>query len=802
MGSTSDRLSSSTGNLDSPLSTIVLVCVVAILSYLAPRLEAALLLHPQTVWPLWPGCAILVSALLLVRRRIWPILIAAAFAGFVLYDLQAGVPVASIAWFIPADTVQVLIAAIGLRYCFDSMPRLNSVKSLANYWFFAAFLAPFAGAFVSALGIPGDYWKSWRISFLSEVLAFITLTPAILSWVTEGPAWLRRSRAYHLETAAMVASTALLGYIIFTAPGRDTSPALLYSLVPFLLWSALRFGLIGITSSMSVIVFLSIWGAVHGRGPFSEQGPHRSMLSLQLFLVFAALPFMVLAALAEERKRAEKTLRRREGSYRMFVTQSSEAIFCMEMDAPMSPDLPEDEQIHHILYDSYMGECNDAMARMYGVPSSYEFVGKRLTDMLVPNDPHNIELTREYIRSGFKVLERESHEQDVHGCPKVFLNSMIGIVENGKLVRTWGIQRDITGRKRAEEVLRESEERLRLATQAGRMYAYEWDIATDVVVRSPECADILGVGEPTRTTRQQLSTSIHPDDRAKFTAAVADVTPENPRIRINYRLLLRDGSVIWLEKIARACFDGDGRMLRMIGMVADFTERKLAEEALSNVSRRLIEAQEQERTRIARDLHDDINQQLALLAIEMEQLRQNLPDSAAKVADRMGELSKRTGEIAADVQSMSHELHSSKLEYLGLVAAIRSFCKEFGEQQKVQIDFSAEHFPSTMPQAISLSLFRVVQEALKNAAKHSEVRHFDVKLRGTSDEVHLTVSDPGVGFDPEEAMNKRGLGLISMRERIKLVNGTVSIVSKPMGGTTIHARVPLSSRSDSMRAAG
>jgi signal transduction histidine kinase len=263
-----------------------------------------------------------------------------------------------------------------------------------------------------------------------------------------------------------------------------------------------------------------------------------------------------------------------------------------------------------------------------------------------------------------------------------------------------------------------------------------------------------------------------------------------------------DGRVIWLEESGRAFFDSQGRMLRTIGMAADATESKLAEEALSSVSRRLIEAQEQERTRIARDLHDDIHQQLALLAIEMEQLRQNAPDSAAEVATRMDELSKRTCEIAADVQSMSHQLHSSKLEYLGLVAAIRSFCKEFGEQQKVQIDFSAEHISSTVPQAISLSLFRVVQEALQNAVKHSEVRHFDVKLQSTSDEVHLTVSDSGAGFDPEQAMNKHGLGLISMRERIRLVNGTVSIVSKPMGGTTIHARVPLISGSNSMRAAG
>jgi PAS domain S-box-containing protein len=374
---------------------------------------------------------------------------------------------------------------------------------------------------------------------------------------------------------------------------------------------------------------------------------------------------------------------------------------------------------------------------------------------------------------------------------------------NAEPERMLGVSIDITQRKLGEEALRDSEARLRLAAQAGRMYVYEWDVATDVTVRSEEYANVLGLTGVARCdTRQQFLSRVHPDDRAKFIAAVADLTPENPTTQISYRMLRPDGAVIWLEKSGRAFFDVQGKMLRMIGIVADITERKLGEEALSGVSRRLIEAQEQERTRIARELHDDFGQRLALLTIELEQLQQNSPDLPAEVRSRMGELRKQTSEIATDIQSLSHELHSSKLEYLGIVAAMRGFCQEFGKQQKVEVDFKTHDLLSPVPPDISLCFFRVLQEALHNSAKHSGVRHFEVRLWGTSGEIHLTVGDSGAGFDREAAKERRGLGLISMEERLKLLKGTFSIESQPKRGTMIHARVPMSSGSDSMRAAG
>jgi PAS domain S-box-containing protein len=367
-------------------------------------------------------------------------------------------------------------------------------------------------------------------------------------------------------------------------------------------------------------------------------------------------------------------------------------------------------------------------------------------------------------------------------------------------------QAAMEARLRADEALRESEDKLRLLLDSTAESIYGIDLEGRCTFCNPACVSALGYERVDELLGKNMHYLIH-HTRADGTSLPVE------ECRIFRALRVGDGAHVVDEVLWRrngTSFPAEywsypqRRGEQVVGAVVafiDVTERKLAEAALANVSRKLIDAQEQERTRIGRELHDDIGQRLALLAIQLQQLHEDslvLPE----VRTRMGELQKEISEIANDIQSLSHELHSAKLQYLGLSGAMRGFCREFGEQQKVEIDFKTHDLPSSLSADISLGLFRVLQEALHNSAKHSGVRHFEVRLWGTSDEIHLTVVDSGAGFDREAAKESRGLGLISMEERLKLVNGTLTIDSHLKRGTTVHARVPLSAGNDSMRATG
>jgi len=351
------------------------------------------------------------------------------------------------------------------------------------------------------------------------------------------------------------------------------------------------------------------------------------------------------------------------------------------------------------------------------------------------------------------------------------------------------IIRDITERLRAEEAVRESEKRFRLVADTAPVLI--WMSGPDKLCNYFNRPWLEFTGRPmVAELGLGWADGLHPEDTKLCLQTYSRMFDARKGFTMQYRLRRHDGEYRWVLDTGVPRFNSDGSFAGYIGCCIDVTDRKLAEQALSGVSRRLIEAQEQERAWIARELHDDINQRVALLAVEIGRLEQKLPDSPAEVRRRLQETQEHIADLGRDIQSLSHRLHSSKLEHLGLAVAARGFCRELSEQQNVEIEFIQTGVPQNLPGEISLCLFRVLQEALQNALKHSGAKLFRVVLRGALTEVELTVSDAGAGFDPREAMNGTGLGLISMQERLHLVKGELSIESKPNCGATVRARVP------------
>jgi len=465
--------------------------------------------------------------------------------------------------------------------------------------------------------------------------------------------------------------------------------------------------------------------------------------------------------------------------------------------SPMALALTNAKDHHYI-------DVNETFERITGWRRD-EVIGRTPFDIGLWVDPaERVEITKRLLAEGsLRNLELRFRMRD--GSVRVGFASAELIELDGQPC-VLGVTADVTEQKRAEEALRESEDKLRLLLDSTAEAIYGIDLEHRCTFCNPACVRALGYQQVDEVLGKKMHDLIH-HSRADGTLFPVEECRIHSVIRTGEGVHAED-EVLWRANGTsfpaeywsypqRRGHDVVGAVVAFI----DITERKLAEVALANVSRRLIEAQEQERTRIGRELHDDIVQRLALLAVELQQLHDNsliLPD----VRNRMGELQKQTSEIATDIQSLSHELHSAKLQYLGIAGAMRGFCREFGEQQKVEIDFHAHDLLSPLSPDTSLCFFRVLQEALHNAVKHSGVRHFEVRLWATSDEIHLTVQDSGAGFDRKAAKASRGLGLISMEERLKLVNGTLSIDSQPKRGTTLHARVPLNSGSDSMSAAG
>lgn len=349
-------------------------------------------------------------------------------------------------------------------------------------------------------------------------------------------------------------------------------------------------------------------------------------------------------------------------------------------------------------------------------------------------------------------------------------------------------------RRRHEQRLQKSQALLAAGSELAGIGFYEVDFVEGVANVDGRMRELLGI-HPSRTQGMQALSfwmeHLHPDDRERVLDRRRQLHDGSLKeLGEEYRFLHPTRGEIWIHHLARVVSrDAAGLTLKSYGALRDITQAKRVEEELRDLSRRLIRAHEEERSLLARELHDDVTQRLAVLAIEVG--RAELAASAGAQGEAMRSVHAELVRLSEDVHSLAYQLHPSVLEELGLVEALRAECERRGRQGRLDLTVNLESSPAVVGKDAELCLFRVAQEALTNAARHAGTRAVSVTLRQMDGGLVLAMRDGGVGFDPDARRERMHLGLASMRERVRLVGGTLEIESAPGAGTAIIAWVPV-----------
>jgi len=552
---------------------------VAVAYYVGARIGFALTAAPTPVSTLWPPNAILLAGLMLSPPRWWPGILLAAFPAHLAVELGSGVPLSMVlSWFV-SNSAEALIGAVGVRRFTDRPAQLDSFRQVTIFVAFAAILAPFLSSFLDAAFVQwngwgtGGYWQVWRLRFFSNVLAILTLVPAIAAWADRDRGSLRSASPRRVIEAVLLAGGLLLVCtLVFAWPALATNenPALLYAPLPFLLWAAVRFGPGGASASLLVFALLSVWGAIHGRGPFVARSMGDGVLPLQLFLIVTYIPLLALAAAIRERAQAMSEARR-SGEW-LNLALGAAQVGAWDWDIrgnsrTWSENLP-------VLFGLRRDE-NGKIER------------SAVLEAIIPDDRPAVELAVAQAVEHAQPYEVEFRTARPDGTIRWMLSKGTVVRDRaGHALRMLGVNTDVTARKdieatlRSEAALRESEARLRVLADAMPQIVFTAKPDGTVDYFNRKWYELTGspAGD---VSAEAWMAALHPSDRAagaeSWLASVRAARPHENEARI---WSAGAGTYRWHLARALPLRDESGAIIRWYGTATDIDDHKHAEQVL------------------------------------------------------------------------------------------------------------------------------------------------------------------------------------------------------------------------------
>jgi signal transduction histidine kinase len=646
------------------------------LHFLAVGIGLTLLVAPQGVGIFWPATGSLFAFLLLYPPRYWPALLAFAFAAELaaheVFAQQIPYTVAGMLFFVKflAGVLGALLLNVGVRGPI-SFAKLRHVLFFAA----AALLSTLVCAIV-AVSLRADaslssqaFWLEVQGWWIGDFLGALIITPLLLTVGIHGFALTSSIRGGRVATySAFAVLLVLLGGVFLHTKTTLSSPLdVPYIVYPVLVWIAMLSGPRRTALAAGVAVAFAALATTRGLGPFD------SPYQLQTFLALCVLPVLLLQAVMAERDSAIEKARTSDERYRAFVANSSEAIFRTELAEPLPITLPPDDQIAWVRKHGYVAECNTAFMVALGVKDALSaVVGTRLGDHPTWSKIY-IERIREAIRNGYQVRNIEHIVHGPYGLDRVLLISMIGIVENGHVVRFWGSGRDVTAMREAETALAQHDSQLRA-------------LATEITL-----------------------------------------------------------------------------------------------------------AEERARRKLASELHDGPAQNLIGLGMQLAAIKRNIDDG--EQLKRMNECEQVLADATLQTRTLMLELAPPGLHESGLLEALRWLAERVANQQRLIVTVEDDGIQKPLEDQVTVLLFQTVRELLQNVVKHARSKRATVRCAVNNDALSLDVIDPGVGFEVHSIdrlpTRHGGFGLFNIRERLKLMGGSVDIHSIVGEGTTVRIRVPL-----------